>query len=47
LPLIVNTLSCHAIYDLILSWSVELLGDNHRQASRRLTLFLNKATTDA
>jgi len=28
--------------DLTPSWSEELLGDNHHQASRRLTLFLNK-----
>jgi hypothetical protein len=42
-----NTLACHAVYDLIPSWSEELLGDNHRQALRRLTLFLNKASTDA
>jgi conserved oligomeric Golgi complex subunit 2 len=33
--------------DLTPSWSDELLGDNHRQASRRLTLFMNKASTDA
>jgi hypothetical protein len=42
-----NILACHAVLDLTPSWSEELLGDNHRQASRRLTLFLNKASTDA
>jgi hypothetical protein len=42
-----NTLACHAVYDLTSSWSEELLEDNHRQASRKLTLSLNKASTDA
>jgi hypothetical protein len=42
-----NTLACHVVHDLTPSWSEELLGDNQRQASRRLTLFLNKASTDA
>jgi hypothetical protein len=46
LPLIVNTLACHAVYDLTLSWSEELLGDNHHQALRRLTPFLNKASVE-
>jgi hypothetical protein len=45
-----NSTQCTRLILLILltpSWSEELLGDNHRQASRRLTLFLNKASTDA
>jgi hypothetical protein len=46
LLLIINTLACHAVYELTPSWSEELLGDNHRQALRRLTLFLNKASTE-
>jgi hypothetical protein len=44
--LIINTLACHAVCDLTLSWSKELLGENHRQALRRLTLFLNEASTE-
>jgi hypothetical protein len=42
-----NTLACHAVWDLTPSWSEELLEDNHHQASRELTLSLNKASTDA
>jgi hypothetical protein len=33
--------------DLTPSWSEELPGVKRRQASRRLTIFLNKASTDA
>jgi hypothetical protein len=45
LSLIVNTLACHAVYDLILSLSKELLVDNIRKALKKLT-FLNKARTE-
>jgi hypothetical protein len=45
--LIVNTLACHAVEDLTPSLSKELLGDNHREALKKLTFLLSKASTDA
>jgi hypothetical protein len=47
LSLIVNTLACHAVYDLTLSWSKELLGDNLCEALKKLTFSLIKISTDA
>jgi hypothetical protein len=46
ISLIVNTLVCHAVYDLILSWSKELLGDNLHEVLKKLTFPLSKANTD-
>jgi hypothetical protein len=46
LSLIANTLACHALEDLTLRLSKELLGDNLREALKKLTLSLNKASTE-
>jgi hypothetical protein len=46
LLLIVNALVCHVLWDLTLSLSKEILGDNLHEALKKLTLSLNKASTD-
>jgi hypothetical protein len=46
LSLIINTLACHVIKDLTSSLSKELLGDNLREALKKLTFSLIKASTE-
>jgi hypothetical protein len=46
LSLIINTLACHVIKDLTPSLSKELLGDNLREALKKLTFSLIKASTE-
>jgi hypothetical protein len=46
LCLIVNTLACHVVYDLMPSLSKERLGDNTHEVLKKLTSSLNKASID-